>query len=139
MVPGRQFVSRSHLEKIEQPMRRNMKTRNDPRVFQMVKLRLQIMTLEWADERSYYEHESARSLLLLAVSECSQLCEIFLCYKDKQIETKYNMEIKRMAAEEIADIFLTLLQFTYAEIKERETCRNQLTDQFVNGTMTEMK
>jgi hypothetical protein len=49
------------------------------------------------------------------------------------------MEIKRMAAEEIADIFLTLLRFTYAEIKERETCRNQLTDQFVNGTMTEMK
>jgi hypothetical protein len=49
-----------------------MKIPNDPKLFDIAKLILEHMTLDWADEWGYYDNKNTHSLALLAVSECSQ-------------------------------------------------------------------
>jgi hypothetical protein len=104
-----------------------MKIPNDPKLFEIAKPILAHMTLNWADDRGYYDNENARSLALLAVSECSQLCEIFQYYSDDPNLRIPRKETQYMAEEEIGDIVLTLLRFTFTEKKEAE-CRNKVED-----------
>jgi hypothetical protein len=120
MLPGRQWVSQSHLKSVDVPMRRHMTIPNDPKLFDLAKPILEHMTLNWADDRGYYDYKNARSLALLAVSECSQLCEIFQYYKDDPNLRIPRKQTQYMAEEEIGDIVLTLLRFTFTEKKEAE-------------------
>ena len=128
MGQGRNFVSLTHMETIYTP-KRQITTPNDPKAFLDAMPRIQSMILDFMDDRHYSVRETAKGLIMLVVSECAQLCEVFIAYRDDEEEMVYKRETKWMAEEEIADIVLSLLRLSWKEEEERQKRLEKMRDE----------